>query len=211
MAGLSERTKQARSHAIGSTSRVGFYRNLFGSINRLEESLTATQKAKVKWKHRFVAASIAAILVSGIAVAITSTNTSYTGFMGETYTFDASVLSLSSNGVGLQVVTSSAAGTSSGSFVEMIATPYGAATTGVTGGHWFYSVTVTEAAIASVGDGITYKVELFQDGTSKGALYMGQNAVAGALPLVVEGVVFKWSLGSTLPSNAAFVVKVTQV
>lgn len=51
-----------------------------------------------------------------------------------------------------------------------------------------------------------YKVELFEDGKSKGALYINQ---AIADPKTVEGFTAAWDLGNVLPGNAVYTVKVT--
>ena len=52
----------------------------------------------------------------------------------------------------------------------------------------------------------TYRVELFEDGVSKGALYIKQTIVE---PKVIEGITATWDIGSDIPSNAIYTVKIT--
>lgn len=64
--------------------------------------------------------------------------------------------------------------------------------------------------VESEPDGLqagTYRVELFENGVSKGALYIKQTVVE---PKVIEGVTGAWDIGSDIPSNAIYTVKITE-
>ncbi len=192
--------RDLRSKPSGA-ARVRFYRDLLGSIEGLKRSLQTEQKKEVRWKRAFWAAIVAALVASGLAVgAITSTSTSYEGASGEAISYSDD-LTVSSNGHHLQDSTVAAATTA-----ELTALLYPTARTGITVGHWYYQVTVEESAIAQISSG-PLTAELFQDGTSLGTLTITQTV---ADPLLVEGVVLQWSLGTgTLPTSAAYVVKIS--
>lgn len=160
-----------------------------------------------KWRRRFAMSFAALIAVSAIATAaITSSTSSFSGLKGDVYKHDESTLAIVSKGMDLQATALSAAGDAQAGAIEMAAS-FGAANTAIAEADWFYSVDVKEAAVDSLASG-TIKVELFQDGTSKGALYITQGT---AVATAVEGVTLKWSLGSSLTANAAYVVKATSV
>jgi hypothetical protein len=163
-------------------------------------------KATRRWKRLFIGAGTLLVAMALVATAaVTSTMSSSKGMKGDIYSFDESTFTMTSSGMDLQAASITAAGGSAGAAVEMAVTPYAAANTALDAGDWFYKVQVVEASVAVVVTG-AYQVELFQDGVSKGALHMTQvSADASA----VEGASFKWSLGASLPANAAYVVKVT--
>lgn len=164
------------------------------------------RKATRLWKRLFIGAGTLLVATALVATAaVTSTVNSSKGMKGDIYSFDESTFTMTSSGMDLQAAAVTGAGGSTGTAVEMAVTPYAAANTAVAAGDWFYKVQVVEATVAVVVVG-AYQVELFKDGVSMGALHMTQvSADASA----VEGATFKWSLGSSLPPNAAYVVKVT--
>jgi len=69
-----------------------------------------------------------------------------------------------------------------------------------------YVTKITESEPNALKTG-TYRVELFEDGKSKGALYIKQ-------PIdkleIIEGFTAAWDLGIDLPANAVYAVKVTK-
>lgn len=183
--------------------RVRFYRDLFGSIDDLKVSLRQEKEKEVRWKRAFWAAFVAALLTSGLAIgAITSTSTTYQGASGEAMTYSED-FTVTSNGHLLEVLGASAASTA-----ELTSVTYPTARTSISSGHWYYQVTVAEAAAAQLASG-TFEAELLQNGVSLGTLTITQNTAEAAL---VEGVTLQWSLNSgSLPGSAAYVVKISAV
>jgi hypothetical protein len=168
-------------------------------MDRIEGTLEAEHAGRVRWKRAFWAVAVALLLVAGVAVAIAATQHSFQGVQGDVYAYDTSKFALTSDGMDVPALPAVASGTTSGTAVEM---GVANANTAISVGHWFYQVTVAEAALTS---GATiYKAELFLDGVSKGALYF-----VDLVDLPAESVVLKWSLGADMPSNGAYVVKIT--
>lgn len=158
-----------------------------------------------KWKLVAYIGVPALLVFSGAGfAAISSITTNFSGIHGNNFVYDESTFTVTSQGMDLKDSALAGAGTSSGSPIEM-ASPNGAANTALSAGDWFYEVTVVEAAVDSLSSG-AYKVELFVDGTSKGALYMEQGTADATAS---EGVAFQWSLGSSLEGTAAYVVKIS--
>ena len=144
------------------------------------------------------------VLTSAVTVGVTVSQRSLSMLVGETITV-GSDLTYTLKGVDVVQGSASAAGSAQGSAIEMAAS-YGTARTALTDGNWKYVVEVYEASAGSIASG-TYKVELFKDGVSQGALYMTQGTADGAS---VEGVTFSWDIGSSV-SNAGYRVEVTAV
>lgn len=174
-------------------------------LHVLENSLVRVDTGRRRWKVAAAVALVTALIAAGAAwAAISSVTIDYQAGYGEVNNWDTSKFTVTTGGQLVNALTTAAAGTTSGAAIEM-ALVLGAANTALAIGDWVYIATVKEFGVATVTSG-TYKVELFQDGTSLGALYMKQ-ATSDALNL--EGVTFKWTLGSALPTNAAYTLKVT--
>ncbi len=71
---------------------------------------------------------------------------------------------------------------------------------------WQYVAKVFESKAGTLGFG-TYKIELFENGNSKGSLYIKQSSID---PETIKGVMTTWDIGSDIPVNAIYTVKVTQ-
>lgn len=147
----------------------------------------------------------ALVVTSAATVSVTVSQRSLSLILGEAISLGSS-LTYALKGVDVVALAASAAGDTSGGAVEM-APVLGAANTALTLGNWKYVVEVKEASAGSVGSG-TFKVELFQNGASKGALYMKQATADAA---TVEGVTFSWDIGNDLGSNTGYKVEVTSV
>lgn len=192
------------------SARVTAHRESESRLDRIERMLA--QKASPsrngrKWRNRFLGSMIALVAVSALAVAaITTATTNFSAAKADVYNHDESLFTIVSQGMDVTASAAAAAGNAQGSAIEMAPT-YGAASSALSAGDWFYTIDVKEAANASVAAG-TFKVELFQDGTSKGALYIIQGTADATS---VEGVSLKWSLGASLTANAAYVIKVSAV
>lgn len=197
---------------LPGAQRVRFYRDLFHSIDDLKGSVRTLHTKESRWKHRFWAMAAVAILVmAGGVFAVTSTTTTFYGTSGEVIAYDATVFTLTSNGHSVVASTTSAAGTTNSlaGAVAMAVSNAATANTALTSGNWLYQVTLTEAGIASFTS-ITayYKAELFQDGTSKGAVYVKNTA---GTALTIEGIVIKWDIGNSVGSASAYVVRISQM
>lgn len=193
----------------GGAERVRAFHDLFQSMEELRKDVRSLKVKNVKWRHRFYAAFAAVLVVSGIVVAVTSTSTSFKNISGEVFTYDASLFTVTSSGHQLTALTAAAVGTtdSLAGAAEMVAANAGAANTALTAGNWQYRVTVAEQAAGSVPAVTSYfKVELFVDGVSQGSVYMKDavNDVSAA------GILIKFDIGSDLPANGAYVLKITQ-
>lgn len=159
------------------------------------------------WKTALVA-SIALLTVASVATiaAITANQTAYQGISGDVYSYDDTTFDLIAGGHLLNALPASASGDTSGTAVEMALIP-GSANTALSIGDWTYLMTVQELGIATVPSG-TYEAELFVDGTSQGSLFFKQDTPDA---LSIEGATLTWSLGASLPTNGAYVVKITSV
>lgn len=140
-----------------------------------------------------------------LTVAETVNQRSLSSLFAETISVGSS-LTYTLRGVDVVVLTTAAAGNTQGTAIEM-AVVLGAANGALTAGDWKYVVEVKESAVASVASG-TFKVELFKDGASQGALYMKQATSDGA---TAEGVTFSWDIGPSLGSASGYKVEVTAV
>ncbi len=69
-----------------------------------------------------------------------------------------------------------------------------------------YVAKVFESKAGTLGFG-TYKIELFENGNSKGVLYIKQSSID---PETIKGVLTTWDIGNDMPVNAIYKVKVTQ-
>lgn len=195
-----------------AAAKIRLYRTMFRGMDELRTEIKKEHVGAIRWKKRFVTLGIfAVIMAGGIVAAISSSSTTHYGITGETYTYDTSIFTLTSQGHSVAGSTVAAAGTTNSLIgaVESAPSSAGAANTALTVGHWVYQVKIDEAGINTFAS-ITgyYKVELFLDGTSQGAVYV-KNAVLDIL--TVEGVTVKWTLGANLPTTGAYVVKVTQM
>lgn len=176
------------------------------ALKALRTDVNTLSKARGKWRRRSMAAFVVAIVsVGAAAAAMVTTTNNFSAMKGDLYVYDESTLVVVSNGMFAQDVALTAAGTTSGAAVESTI-GLDAANTAIAAGDWFYEVVVKEAGNATLGSG-TLQIELFQDGVSKGALFMAQATADAA---AIEGVTARWSLSSSLEANAAYVVKVTQ-
>ena len=194
------------------SSKIQLYKAMYGAMDELRTEIRKEHVGAIRWKKRFVALGlIAVVLLSGVVAAIASVQNSFYGVQGETYTYDTSIFALSSQGHSVAGSAVAAAGTTNSlvGAVESAPSSAGAANTALTAGNWIYQAKIDEAAINSFAS-ITgyYKVELFIDGTSQGALYV-KNAVLD--PLTVEGVTLKWDIGSDLATSGGYVIKVTRM
>lgn len=195
-----------------AAAKIRLYRTMFRGMDELRTEIKKEHVGAIRWKKRFVTLGIfAAIMAAGIVAAISSTSTTHYGITGETYTYDTSVFTLTSQGHSIASATQAAAGTNSlVNAAEISASAGGSARTALTLGNWVYQVKIEEAGIASFTSATGYyKLELFLDGVSKGDVYIKNNLVSD--PLTVEGAIVKWDLGSNLPTTGAYVVKVTQM
>lgn len=197
---------------LPGAQKVRFYRDLFHSIDELKGSVATLHTKESRWKHRFWAMAIASVLVlTGGVFAITSTTTTFYGASGEVIAYDSTVFSLTSNGHSVVASTTAAAGTTNSlaGAQAMAVSNAGTANTALTAGNWLYQATLTEAGVASFTS-VTgyYKAELFQDGTSKGALYVKNTA---GTALTTEGIVLKWDIGNNIGAASAYMVRISQV
>ncbi len=69
-----------------------------------------------------------------------------------------------------------------------------------------YAAQIFESSPGALAPG-TYKVELFENGKSKGALFIKLTAID---PETIKRVMATWDIGSDVPLNAIYTVKVTQ-
>ena len=198
--------------APSAAAKIRLYRTMFRGMDDLRTEIKKEHVGAIRWKRRFVTLGIAAFLMAGgIVAAISSTSNTHYGITGETYTYDTSIFTLTSQGHSVAGSTAAAAGTTNSLIgaVESAASSAGVANTALTAGHWVYQAKIDEAGIATFTS-VTgyYKVELFLDGTSQGAVYV-KNTVQDVLN--AEGVTIKWDLGTDLPTTGAYVIKVTQM
>lgn len=151
--------------------------------------------------------SLAAILaIAAAATAITAQQIQYTALWAEVAGVTAT-FTVRSDGVAVNSLGVTAAGTTQGTAVE-VAVPAGTASPGVTAGRYAYTVRIEEASAAAATSG-TWRCELRVDGVSKGVVYVTQ-ATSDALN--AEAVSLVWEVGTTLPSGAvAYDVSVTAV
>lgn len=176
-------------------------------LGLLESSVQVTQRRARVWKKAFWCTFVACLVTAGTAVAAVSTTTnSFAGIFGEVNKYDENSFVTSNTGTDVAPVALTITGGNSGGAIEMGAV-VGAANTAISSGNWYYTATVKELAAGTLSTG-TFKVELFVDGVSKGALYMTQATADAA---AIEGVTFKWDLGAALSSQSAYVTKITQV
>lgn len=205
--------KPAQTRAVGSAvPKIRLYRTMYGAMDELRSDIRKEHVGAIRWKKRFVSLGLVSLLLAaGVVAAITATTTTHYGISGETYTYDTSIFTLTSQGHSVASSTVAAAGTTASLIgaVESSGSSGGTANTALTAGYWVYQVKIDEAGINTLSS-ITayYKVELFLDGTSQGAVYV-KNTVLDIL--TVEGVTIKWNLGASLPTTGAYVVKVTQM
>lgn len=172
-------------------------------LNRVER----LQKQQVrKWK--WVAGALGALMIAttGIAIAaISSTTTSVDGIRGDVYSYDESTFTLTSGGMILAALPISAAGTTSGTALEIALVPV-TSTEAVGIGDWYYKVTVAELGIATLTSG-TYEATLYIDGADQGSLFFKQDTANAA---AIETAVLQWDLGSSL-SGGSYVVQIVTV
>lgn len=174
-------------------------------LDRLERDLVRIDHARRRWRTFFAISTVAFLVTAAVAWAtISSVVNTYYGASGQVDNYDTTKFVIVIAGELVNALATAATGNTSAGAIEMTLA-LGAANTALAVGDWYYQATVKEVGIATVTSG-TYKVELFQDGTSLGALYMKQ---ATSDPLNVEGVTFKWSLGAALPTGSAFTLKVS--
>jgi hypothetical protein len=173
----------------------------------LEGLMRREHRAARRWHVAFYALLSVFVLTAAYAMgSIVATTNTYKQLHGEVHKYDENTFLWGPAAVDVAPISLSLTGGTLGTAVEMLPVLASAATA-VGQGDWFYQADLKEKTAGSLGSG-TFKVELFVDGVSKGALFVTQGV---SVPLSVEGVALKWSLGPTLASYAAYVVKVTQV
>jgi hypothetical protein len=196
-----------------AVERIRTYRTIFKALEGLEAKVNEKKVQSRRWKSSALAmGAIAFVAASGMVVAITATGNTFYGLAGETNTYDTSVFVLTLGTQSLLGGASAAVGTTNSyaASVEVLIANAGVANTALVVGHWSYSATIAEVGINTFAQSATayYKVELFIDGVSQGALYL-KNAVGDTLN--VEGVACKWDIGTNLPTTGAYVIKVSQM
>lgn len=148
-----------------------------------------------------------ALTAGVVTAAITTSISSYSGLWGRAHEFSASpIVVLYHQGMEQSPSTDPVGrGTTVGSASEL---DDGAclAFTPVTAGNWYYRMRIEETSATSVANGTTFKIELFQDQVSKGALYVKQFAFSKP---TVEACLLKWDIGAGLLSTNAYTAKVT--
>ena len=201
-----------------AASKIRLYRTMFRGMEELRTEIKKEHGGVIRWKKRTVAFAVLALLMGGgVVAAITSTQTSYSGVSGEAFSYDTTLFTIVSQGHTVASTTQAAVGTTSGvgTAIEMTPSSGGAARTALTAGHWVYQAQINEAAIntiSPVSQTQFFKAELFQDGTSLGAVYVKNvDLLDLTSTTTIEGVTVKWSVGATLPASASYVVKITQV
>jgi hypothetical protein len=204
--------------APSAASKIRLYRTMYGAMDELRTEIKKEHVGAIRWKKRFVGVGLVAVLmVGGIVAAITSTQTSYSGVSGESFSYDTTLFTIVSQGHTVASSTQAAAGQTNAlaSAIEMTASSGGAARTALTAGHWVYQAQINEAGINTISvlaATTYYKVELFQDGTSLGAVYIKNvDALDLTSAATIEGVTVKWSVGASLPTSASYVVKISQL
>jgi hypothetical protein len=162
--------------------------------------------AKTNMTKRVPAYVILAVIVAAIMLqavvyaAISSASTrTVTTIGGEVFTLTEQ-LTLTPQGIGISTATASAAGSSLANNVTMTASG-ASANTALTQGNFEYRL---EVAIATVSTAQAYSVQLLEDGTSKGTVYIGQ-ASSGAAQN--DYVTIKFDLGQSL-SSAVYEIQV---
>ncbi len=76
----------------------------------------------------------------------------------------------------------------------------------LTKSNWKYVAQISESKLGALALG-TYKVELFENGKSQGALFIKLTAID---PETIKRVMATWDIGNDVPLNAVYTVKVTQ-
>lgn len=150
---------------------------------------------------------LAMVAVAGFGTAIAVNQTSYSGIFAD-ITSVGDALAVTSADITIQKADAAAVGATPDGAAELaLATP-GAANAALGQAHWVYKVTVAETSPPAVTAG-TYRVELFVDDVSQGALYVKQGPADAA---GVEAATLKWDLGADLPVGAtAYRVVITEV
>lgn len=139
-----------------------------------------------------IAALIATCSIAAYAAIDSATTRTVTTIGGEIFVLTEE-LTVTPQGVGITTSTAATVGDTLANNVTM--TTAGApANTALTQGQFEYRLKVTVATVAA---GQEYTVELFQDGTTKGTVYIGQ--VTGTS--VDDYVTIKWDLGTSLDDN----------
>jgi hypothetical protein len=209
---MPSQSKPTQAAPSAASSKIRLYRTMYGAMDELRTEIKKEHQGAVRWKKRFTVLGFAAVIVlSGVVAAISATQNTHYGISGETYTYDTSIFTLTSQGHSVAGAGAAAVGTTNSLIgaIESAPASAGVANTALTAGHWVYQAKIDEASINSFTSLTAYyKVELFLDGNSQGAVYV-KNTVLDVLN--AEGVTIKWSLGASLPATGAYVIKVNQM
>lgn len=173
-------------------------------LHALEVGMQAEHRLMVRWKKGFaIMSALALVSLATAAVAITVTQSSYSGVSGETVSYDSSLFTVSLGGVLVNALAQSEQGTS-GSPVELALVSAGRTALGA--GNWTYQISAAELTDGSVPSA-TYKADLFVNGTSKGSIYFKQDTDT----VGVETLTLTWDIGATLGSGDAYTVRIETV
>lgn len=136
------------------------------------------------------------LLVAGASATVVQ-QTLLEALHGEVATAPTDIV-LVPQGVAIDVLGTSAAGTTLETAVELALVP-GLASPGVTAGNYAYTIEVREVHAAAIASG-NYSAQLTLDGTPLGSVYFTQGT---DLSLSIEAIQLTWDLGASLPAGSA--------
>lgn len=162
-------------------------------------------RARPALAHRALAALIPlGLLLPATAGGAPIHETSLAALHGETFDVPAPLVALP-QGTAPEAGRVKAAGATPGKGIELTPAAPALASPGVAAGHFAYRLTLQERSPTALTQGI-FRVELFVDGESRGAVYVRQASAATTL----ESVRVAWDLGPMPPrGNASIRVSVT--